>query len=91
MARLLLLLTFNGYYQHLFYIFYPLTEEFVGGHKILYGTAGMQDGGVVFAAQFRADGAERAVLDEVTAFVHGDLPGLDNLTLPGFGQQQVPG
>ena len=43
--------------------------------------AGVEDGGVVLAAQFCANGAEGAVLDEVAALVHGNLAGLDNLAL----------
>ena len=68
-----------------------LAEGLVGGHQVLDGGAGMQDGRVVLAAELGADGRERAVRDEVPALVHRDLARLDDLALAGLGEQDVAG
>jgi hypothetical protein len=45
-------LRLHGNHDHALDVFYPLAEEFIGGHEVLDGAAGVQDGGVVFAAEF---------------------------------------
>ena len=45
---------------------------------------------MVFPARFGTDGRQRAA-DQVTAHVHGNLTGLDDLALAGLGQQGVAG
>ena len=46
---------------------------------------------MVLSSRLRPDRGERAVGDEVAAQVHGNLAGLDDLTLPRLGEKVVAG
>jgi len=60
-------------------------EEAVGVHQILDGLAGVNDGGVVTAAEMFADGFE-GVFGECFGQVHSNLPRLNDFSFAGFLQ-----
>ena len=60
-------------------------EKAVGIHQIFDGLAGVNDGGMVAAAEMLADGLE-GIFGEGFGQVHGDLSRLNDLTFAGFLQ-----